>query len=60
MKINLSGNNCTMRLFARRMNARLSTTSTTATHAFIIVSANTTIDEIYNAAYGLGWLRIEC
>lgn len=59
MRINLHGNNFTMRLYARRLNARLSTTSTAATHAFIIVPDNTTMDEIYNAAYGLGWLQIE-
>ena len=59
MKIKLHGNNCTMRLFARRMNAYLSTTSTTATDAYIIVSSDTTVNAIYNAAHGLGWLRIE-
>ena len=59
MKINLRGNNCTMRLFARRMNAHLSTTSTTATEAYIIVPSSTTINAIYNAAHGLGFLRIE-
>lgn len=59
MKIKLHGNNCTMRLFARRMNARLNTTSTTATDAYIIVPSDTTVNAIYNAARGLGWLRIE-
>ena len=59
MKINLHGNYYTMRLFARRLNARLNTTNTTVTDAYIIVSSNTTIDAIYNAARGLGWLRIE-
>lgn len=59
MKINLHGNNFTMRLFARRMNARLSTTSTTVNDAYIIVSSDTTTDAIYNAAYGLGFLRID-
>lgn len=59
MKINLHGNNWTMRLFARRMNARLNTTSTTVTDAYIIVSSDTTINAIYNAAYGLGFLRID-
>ena len=59
MKIKLHGNNCTMRLFARRLNARLNTTSTTVTDAYIIVPSNTTVNAIYNAAHGLGWLRIE-
>ena len=59
MKINLHGNNCTMRLFARRLNAHLNTTSTTTTDAYIIVSSDTTVNAIYNAARGLGWLRIE-
>lgn len=59
MKIKLHGNNTTMRLFARRMNARLNTTNTTVTDAYIIVPANTTIEAIYDAARGLGWLRID-
>ena len=59
MKISLHGNNFTMRLFARRLNARLNTTSTTVTDAYIIVPSNTTVNAIYNAAHGLGWLRIE-
>lgn len=59
MKIKLHGNNFAMRLFARRMNARLNTTSTTTTDAYIIVSSDTTTDTIYNAAYGLGFLRID-
>ena len=59
MKINLHGNNWTMRLFARRMNAHLNTTSTTTTDAYIIVPSNTTVNAIYNAAHGLGFLRIE-
>ena len=59
MKINLHGNNWTMRLFARRMNARLNTTSTTATDSYIIVPSNTTINAIYNATHGLGFLRID-
>ena len=59
MKIKLHGNNWTMRLFAHRMNARLNTTSTTVTDSYIIVSSVTTTDTIYNAAYGLGFLRID-
>ena len=59
MKIKLHGNNFTMRLFARRMNARLNTTSTTVTDAYIIVSSDTTVNAIYDAAYGLGFLRID-
>ena len=59
MKIKLHGNNQTMRLFARRMSARLNTTNPNATDAYIIVSSDTTVNAIYNAAYGLGWLRIE-
>ena len=59
MKIKLHGNNQTMRLFARRMDARLNTTNTTATDAYIIVSSDTTVNTIYDAARGLGWLRIE-
>ena len=59
MKIKLHGNYYTMRLFARRMNARLNTTNTTVTNAYIIVPSNTTINAIYNAAHGLGFLRIE-
>ena len=59
MKIKLHGNNQTMRLFARRMNARLNTTNTTTTDAYIIVSSDTTVKAIYEAAYGLGWLRID-
>ena len=59
MKIKLHGNNTTMRLFARRLNARLNTTNPNATDAYIIVSSDTTSDAIYNAAYGLSWLRID-
>lgn len=59
MKIKLHGNNFTMRLYARRMNAQLNTTSTTVTDAYIIVPSNTTVNAIYNAAHGLGFLRIE-
>ena len=59
MKIKLHGNNTTMRLFARRMNARLNTTNSNATDTYIIVSSDTTTDTIYNAAYGLGFLRID-
>lgn len=59
MKIKLHGNNQTMRLYARRLNARLNTTSTTVTDAYIIVSSDTTVNAIYNAARGLGWLRID-
>ena len=59
MKIKLHGNNFTMRLYARRMNTHLNTTSTTATDSYIIVPSNTTVNTIYNAAYGLGFLRIE-
>lgn len=59
MKIKLHGNNFTMRLFARRMNAHLNTTNTTTTDAYIIVSSDTTVNAIYNAARGLGFLRID-
>ena len=59
MKINLHGNNFTMRLYARRLNARLNTTNTTTTDAYIIVPSDTTVNAIYSAARGLGWLRIE-
>lgn len=59
MKIKLHGNNQTMRLFARRMSAQLNTTNPNATDAYIIVSSDTTTDAIYNAAYGLGFLRID-
>lgn len=59
MKIKLHGNNQTMRLYARRLDARLNTTNTIVTDAYIIVPSNTTVNAIYNAARGLGFLRIE-